>query len=239
MLLGPLLGLVLYAMAWLPLMPSQVLKAIYIPAIPIALLFAGASYYYKRNPGYPGTDQDGRRSFVSEGELELRIARQRDARKLLLANVDTPPKVRRITYKEDAFHDIDKLRGESKSYRTVNNFLQGIIIIGSLAATGAAGIATEVPVLRWVTLGLTFAVGISSGFMGYFKYKERSFYLQQTADAIESEWEAVEIGVGRYRNMQDAEALAEFVEEVHRLKSEQKKRQQNLEQPPDVKNADE
>ena len=34
---------------------------------------------------------------------------------------------------------------------------------------------------------MTFAVGIASGFMGYFKYKERSFYLQQTADAIESE----------------------------------------------------
>jgi len=39
--------------------------------------------------------------------------------------------------------------------------------------------------------------------------------------------------------MPESEALAEFVEEVHRLKSEQKKRQQNLEQPPDVRNADE
>ena len=68
---------------------------------------------------------------------------------------------------------------------------------------------------------------MSSGFMGYFKYKERSFYLQQTADAIEHEWEAFEIGVGRYKRIDDEdEALAEFVEEVHRLKSEQKKRQQ-------------
>jgi hypothetical protein len=73
--------------------------------------------------------------------------------------------------------------------------------------------------------------------MGYFKYKERSFYLQQTADAIESEWEAVEIGVGRYKRIENEdEALAEFVEEVHRLKSEQKKRQQNLEQPPEARN---
>lgn len=36
--------------------------------------------------------------------------------------------------------------------------------------------------------------------MGYFKYKERSFYLQQTADAIESEWEAVEAGIGGTRD---------------------------------------
>ncbi|WP_201787123.1 SLATT domain-containing protein [Actinoplanes sp. TFC3] len=238
MLLGPLLGLVLYAMAWVPLIPKRVLIAIYIPAIPIAVLFGVASYYYKRNPGYPSINERGGKSFISAGNLELKVAQQRDARKLLLANVDTPPKVRRVTYKEDAYSDIDILRGESKNYRSVNNFLQGIIIIGSLAATGASGIATEVPVLRWVTLGLTFTVGIASGFMGYFKYKERSFYLQQTADAIESEWEAVEIGVGRYRNMPESEALAEFVEEVHRLKSEQKKRQQNLEQPPDVRNAD-
>ena len=76
--------------------------------------------------------------------------------------------------------------------------------------------------------------------MGYFKYKERSFYLQQTADAIESEWEAVEVGVGRYKRIaSEEEQLAEFVEEVHRLKSEQKKRQQNLEQPPESRNPNE
>ena len=87
---------------------------------------------------------------------------------------------------------------------------------------------------------MTFAVGISSGFMGYFKYKERSFYLQQTADAIESEWEAVEVGVGRYQEITGEEnRLATFVAEVHRLKSEQKKRQQNLEQPPDSRSTNE
>lgn len=84
--------------------------------------------------------------------------------------------------------------------------------------------------------GLTFSVGISSGFMGYFKYKERSFYLQQTADAIESEWEAVDVGVGRYKDINDEEkSLALFVDEVHRLKSEQKKRQQSLDQPPETR----
>jgi hypothetical protein len=40
---------------------------------------------------------------------------------------------------------------------------------------------------------------------------------------------------GRYKRFtNDEEALAEFVEEVHRLKTGQKKRQQNLEQPPDA-----
>ena len=85
-------------------------------------------------------------------------------------------------------------------------------------------------------MGITFIIGISSGFMGYFKYKERSFYLQQTADAIEVEWEAVDVGVGRYKDIDDEEkSLALFVDEVHRLKSEQKKRQQSLEQPPELR----
>ncbi|MEV5541790.1 SLATT domain-containing protein [Saccharopolyspora shandongensis] len=216
----------------------------YLPAVPIAISFCVASLYLKRNPGgrlqRVEEGEEEKKFRLSEGDLELRLARQRDTRKLLIASAEVSTKVRRITYKEDAYNDVDQLRGESKGYRRVNNLLQGVIIIGSLAATGTAGISADTGVLRWVTFGVTFAVGISSGFMGYFKYKERSFYLQQTADAIEQEWEAVEIGVGRYKRIDDEEeALAEFVEEVHRLKSEQKKRQQNLEQPPEARNTNE
>lgn len=90
-----------------------------------------------------------------------------------------------------------------------------------------------------MVLGITFAVGMSSGFMGYFKYKERSFYLQQTADAIENEWDAVQIGIGNYKDKGEEEALARFVEEIHRLKAEQKKREENLEQPPDSRRTSE
>lgn len=122
---------------------------------------------------------------------------------------------------------------DSKCYRNVSNLLQGILIIGSIAAIGASGVASSLGLLRWGVLGLSLTVGIVSGFMGYYKYKERSFYLQQTADAIEYEWEAFEVGVGRYKYLKNENlALKEFVEEVHRLKSEQRKRQQNLEQPP-------
>lgn len=235
---GPILGLLLYAMLWIPHIPNTIILAVYFPAIPIALGFCVASYLLKRFPGGPSSDSYSHRK--TEGELELQLARQRDTRKLLVASADVSTKVRRITYKEDAYADIDQLRLESKDYRRVNNLLQGIVIIGSLAATGASGISAEIPVTRWVVLGITFAVGISSGFMGYFKYKERSFYLQQTADAIEQEWEAVEVGVGRYKRMEsEEEQLAEFVEEVHRLKAEQKKRQQNLEQPPEARNPNE
>ncbi|WP_155255729.1 SLATT domain-containing protein [Salinispora fenicalii] len=229
LIFGPLLILLLYAIFWVPQIPSITRTAIYIPAIPIALAFCVSAFHLKRRPGYP----EGNRTYRDQGDIELALARLQDSRKLLVADVDTPTKVRRITYKEDAFSEINKLRADSKQYRRVNNILQGILIVGALAATGLNGIG-ELNALRWTTLTITFSVGLASGFMGYYKYKERSFYLQQTADAIETEWEAVEIGVGRYKRSESEElALADFVEEVHRLKSEQKKRQQNLEQPPE------
>ena len=235
LIFGPLLILLLYAVFWVPQVPSIVRTAIYIPAIPIALAFCASAFHLKRKPGQPL----GNRTYREEGDIELALARLRDNRKLLVAHVDTPTKVRRITYKEDAFGEINKLRTDSKQYRRINNILQGILIVGALAATGLNGIG-ELDALRWTTLAITFAVGLASGFMGYYKYKERSFYLQQTADAIETEWEAVEIGVGRYKRSESEDAaLADFVEEVHRLKSEQKKRQHNLEQPPESRDPNE
>lgn len=242
---GPLLGLLLYAMYWSSFLSWHTKKVIEYPAVPAAAAFIIAAAYLKWYPGYPEPQEAGKRalfdrSYVSEGDLEVMLARLREERKDLIANSATSTRVRRLVYREEAFADIDRLRSESNGYRRVNNSLQGVLIIGSLAATGAAGLATQNPVMRWAVMGLTFVVGISSGFMGYFKYKERSFYLQQTADAIEQEWEAFEVGVGRYKNYseaQEGEALADFVEEVHRLKSEQRKRQQNLEQPADARES--
>lgn len=236
---GPVLATLLYAAWWAPI-GGRILLAIYIPAIPIAIAFCVSSFHLKRKPGGFMLRDDGTKMRVNEGDLELELARKRDTRKLVIAEGEVSTKIRRITYKEDAYSDIDQLRSASQGYRRINNILQGFLIIGSLAATGTAGLAAEIPVLRWVTLALTFLVGISSGFMGYFKYKERSFYLQQTADAIEQEWEAVEVGVGRYKRIDsEEERLAEFVEEVHRLKAEQMKRQQNLEQMSETRDQSE
>jgi hypothetical protein len=240
LLLGPLLAVVLYALLWIPSISRTILYAIYIPAVPFALAFGVVSFILKRHPGGPVDKTDGARK--TEGLLELDLARLRDTRKLILSNDDTPIRVRRTGYRADASNDVELFRADSRGYRRTNNVLQGIVIIGSLAATGTAGATTAFPSLRYATLGIAFTVGIASGFMGYFKYKERSFYLQQTADAIESESEAFEVGVGRYKRYTEDEeekALAEFVDELHRLKGEQMKRQQNLEQPPEHRSSGE
>ena len=146
-------------------------------------------------------------------------------------------KVRRIAYRDEAYTDIGALRYESAQYRRVNNVLQGILIVGSGRYRRICH-RRRVSRSQMGNSGSYLTVGVSSGFMGYFKYKERSFYLQQTADAIENEWEAVEVGVGRYKDSDDEKKrLALFVDEVHRLKSEQKKRQQSLDQPPESRST--
>jgi MFS family permease len=239
---GPVLLAGLYGLWWIPKLDRRFVIIIGAPLLLVALLFAVATVVLKFTPGGPPTGEfaffSSPRERVSEYNLELQISRQQEERKRIAADAELDEKVRRIAYKNESRTDIERFRLESTRYRRVNNLLQGVLIVGSLAATGASALVSEVPDIRWATLGLTFLVGISSGFMGYYKYKERSFYLQQTADSIESEWEAYEVGVGRYKRIPDeGERLAELVEEIHKLKTEQKRRQQNLEQPPDSRGS--
>jgi hypothetical protein len=237
LVLGPCLLVVLFELYWVLRGHNRLMEGIYIPGGLLAVSSAIVSAKLKLTPGGPPIGAAGGEKLIrpcqSRSSLELELARLRDERKVVAGTAGMDIKVRRIAYRDDAYDEINALRNEGARYRRVNNILQGILIVGSLAATGASAIVGEIPDVRWLTLGITFVVGISSGFMGYFKYKEKSFYLQQTADAIETEWEAVDVGVGRYKDIDDEEkSLALFVDEVHRLKSEQKKRQQSLEQPP-------
>ena len=238
LILGPGLLVILFELHWVLQGHDSLSEAIYIPGLLLAAYFFIVSVKLKATPGGPPTwSEDGKIRMPRESEwtLELKLAQVRDNRKVIAADAELEIKVRRVAYRDAAYEDIRELRNESARYRRVNNILQAILIVGSLAATGTAAVVGEFPEVRWVTLGLTFTVGMASGFMGYFKYKERSFYLQQTADAIESECEALDVGVDRYKESKDKgdeeKMLALFADKVHRLKVEQQKRQQSLEQP--------
>jgi hypothetical protein len=78
-------------------------------------------------------------------------------------------------------------------------------------------------------------VGVSAGFTGYLKFRERAMNSRQTADAIEREQNAVTLGIRRYRHLPKDEALARFAEEVESLREEQQKREQQLDQPPEIR----
>jgi hypothetical protein len=79
-------------------------------------------------------------------------------------------------------------------------------------------------------------VGVTTGVNGYYKFRERSFNLQQAADLIEREYHSVALRVGRYANCDtESEAYRIFAQQVESIRDEQNKRQQQLEQPVETK----
>ncbi|MFG3292686.1 DUF4231 domain-containing protein [Streptomyces sp. NPDC048179] len=111
-----------------------------------------------------------------------------------------------------------------------------LIMVGSTATTTVAALDSG-DKLTWqnVTIvTISFAITLAAAFTGYYKYRERSYFLQQTADAIEEEANAFALGVGKYGVYgpeKDQEALAVFTLAVEDLRNEQRRRQQQLDQP--------
>ncbi|MWA10705.1 DUF4231 domain-containing protein [Streptomyces sp. BA2] len=192
-------------------------------AIPLTLICGGIFW----SLAYTESERADPKS-VRQLELELEIAEER--RLLQAAQLDFPVEQRQFTYKDSLPRELDQLREEGQHYRRIHNTFQSIIIIGSLGTTTAASLADTPSYLKWVTVGLSFAVGVSAGFTGYFKYRERSFYLQQTADAIEQHATAFELGIPPYVG-EENENLSKLTKEVEALRIEQRKREQQLDQP--------
>ncbi|BCJ65887.1 DUF4231 domain-containing protein [Polymorphospora rubra] len=138
-------------------------------------------------------------------------------------------------YRDDTPDLISQFREDAGKTRALHNRLQSVIIVGSVATSAIATASVSYAHVRWVTVGASTVVGLAAGFMGYFKYHERSFNSQQTADAIEREYEAVELRVGNYKGLDESRAYSMFAESVERLRDEQNKRQQQLDQPVEAK----
>jgi len=202
------------------------MRAIWWPAILILiiLIIYVIGYLAVR---FSGSDADDRS--VPEIRLELELARER--RRMSAAKLNLDLETKQQIYKDVVPQDIEQYKKEGRHYRRIHNFLQVVIIIGSLAASTLTGLVQYISALHWIAVGATFSVGIAAGLSGYFKFRERSFYLQLTADSIEQELSSVNLGIARYRRLDEDAALTEFTEQVEQLKLEQRKRQQQLEQP--------
>ena len=137
------------------------------------------------------------------------------------------------TYHSDVLDTIDEYRDRALRYRRVHNRFQNTILIGSLVTTGIATAALKFAVVEWAAIVVSFAVGLSAGMTGYYKFRERSMNLQQAADDLEQEHKAVELGIRAYRKVAADQRLVEFAERAEGIKDEQRKREQQLEQPPD------
>ncbi|MEV7980861.1 DUF4231 domain-containing protein [Streptomyces sp. NPDC086519] len=176
------------------------------------------------------------RDLPSRAELEDELDSNREALRFYSTLVYPSLGERRSLYREDVAGFIEQYQAESRRYRAVHNTLQSLIMIGSTATTTVAALDSG-DKLTWqnVTIvTISFAITLAAAFTGYYKYRERSYFLQQTADAIEEEANAFALGVGKYGVFgpeQDQEALAVFTLAVEDLRNEQRRRQQQLDQP--------
>ncbi|MFF2819563.1 DUF4231 domain-containing protein [Kitasatospora cineracea] len=173
-----------------------------------------------------------RTAFASRSVLEGRLERAQEALRRFNASTYPEVGVRHLYYREDILGFIGRYQAESLKYRRTHNWLQCVIIVGSLLTTTIAALADALPAHRWATVAVSLSVGLAAGFTGYFKFRERSFYLQQTADAIEQELNAATLRVGDYASLGgEAEALARLTDRVETIRGEQRRRQQQLDQP--------
>ncbi|MEU6381666.1 DUF4231 domain-containing protein [Streptomyces sp. NPDC046909] len=171
-------------------------------------------------------------------DLEDEIEVRREAARIMSALRQPPLHERRSLYREDVAGVIEQHRADSRKYRRVHNTLQNLIMIGSAATTTIAALDTRNQ-FTWQNITLVaigFTITLAAAFTGYYKYRERSYFLLHTADAIEEEANAFALGVGLYRDFgpdQEQEALKLFTQRVEDHRNEQRRRQQQLDQPAD------
>jgi hypothetical protein len=179
-----------------------------------------------------------RRGSLGLAEMENALDTKREELRFLSSLYYPTLKERRSLYREDVAGVIEQHRADSRRYRLVHNALQNLIMIGSAATTTVAALDTGGK-LTWqnVTIvAIGFTVTLSAAFTGYYKYRERSYFLLQTADAIEEEANAVTLGIGPYKDFgldQEQQALKLFTQRVEDHRNEQRRRQQQLDQPAD------
>lgn len=161
--------------------------------------------------------------------LEINQEAQRQTRARLVPSLDE----RRALYREEVIDIIEGFQRESRRYRRIHNSLQSLIMVGSTTTTTVASLNTATD-LSWqniTTVAISFAITLAATFTGYYKFRERSYFLTETADAIQEQANALALGVGDYESVDDDKALALFTRKVEALRNEQRRRQQQLDQP--------
>ncbi|MEU6152435.1 SLATT domain-containing protein [Actinosynnema sp. NPDC047251] len=145
-------------------------------------------------------------------------------------------------YRESSLDLVEQFRKNATRNRGVHNSFQGFVIAGSIVGSTMTALVGELPDIRWYATVITALVSISAGLTGYFKFRERGYNEQSTADDIERNYNAVQFRIGEYQIVdgiddQDGEEaemgrLRKYAENVEKLKEEQRKRELQLEQSP-------
>jgi len=136
-------------------------------------------------------------------------------------------------YREASQDIISQFRARATRNLRTHNSIQAVIIIGSIAASTTTAIMAGSHPLSWISTGLTALVSITAGMAAYFKFRERGYNLQSTADEIEKNYNAAQFHIDEYGEIEDEDdRLRLFARNVERLREEQRKRELQLEQSP-------
>ncbi|WP_406490739.1 DUF4231 domain-containing protein [Streptomyces sp. NBC_01604] len=197
----------------------------------VLLLSAARGSVYGTGPGMP---RNGERTvFKPLPELEALAESLRTELAMLRAQQYPDLNERRSLYRDDVRGIVQQYQRESRHYRLIHNTLQTLIMVGSAVVTNVASLDTQP--LTWqriTTIAVSFAITVSAAVTGYYKYRERSYFLQQTADAIEEQLNGYEYGFGDYEDAEPDTALARLTKNVEDLRNDQRRRQQQqLDQP--------
>ncbi|GAB2597067.1 hypothetical protein GCM10027168_32360 [Streptomyces capparidis] len=165
---------------------------------------------------------------VAKLKLQLELAEER--RILEASRLSQPAYDRQFSYKDSMPKEIERLRNESRHYRRLHNLLQWTLILASAAIPAVAAVYDPPQPGKTILIALGAIVTVVTSVTGYFKFRERSFNLQQTADEIEKHATALELAIRPY-NSTDDKNLEAFAENVETLRMEQRKREQQLDQP--------
>jgi len=144
-------------------------------------------------------------------------------------------------YKDEIFQVTDKYTKRANRNRNYYYILQLIIIFASLLVTGlTSGLTNLVYILHlpWITPLISFMVSFLTAMVTLFRPKERGYNLQQTADAIEYEIACANRRIYGYKGLDIGQVYTKLAEEIERLRNEQRKRQQQLEQASEVKHSE-
>ncbi|MFE5402107.1 SLATT domain-containing protein [Streptomyces sp. NPDC056580] len=176
-----------------------------------------------------GQPKDEGKKSLAVLKLDLELLEER--RILEAAQGARSSKDRQHSYRESIPQEIDRLRGETRRYRRVHNFFQWGLFGASVAISVTTAIYDPPQPGKGVLIGLGAFVSFNTAVTGYFKFRERAFNLQQTADAIEQHVTAYDLAITPYNQRDETANLERLAETVESLRVEQRKREQQLEQP--------
>jgi len=171
------------------------------------------------------------KKLLAPHRLDLDLERLYDEQALYFGADGIELTLRQEIYRGATTRDVTTLRKRGDGYRLVNNAFQSVVIVGSLATTTVASLSPTEGPSKWLTVGFSAAVGLSAGFTGYFKYRERAFYLRQTADDLEEQLNAYNLGLGAYAEGTTDERRAELTGRIEAIRVAQQRREQQLDQP--------